>query len=84
MRSKFEIAGQMHLDETEKTKGSKAVVDGALGLIDIVADVAFCVELGTQRQLAYLFWASLMSLLSSTLVNTYAAFHFIRTLTELN
>ena len=41
-------------------------------------------ELATKRQLAYLFWASLCSLLSSTIVNTYASFKFLRTLTKLD
>ena len=52
--------------------------------MDIIFDVAFCVELATKRQLAYLFWASLCSLLSSTIVNTYSAFLFLAMLTKLD
>ena len=41
-------------------------------------------ELASQRRLALLFWASLCSLLSSVIVNTYASFRFLRALMALD
>ena len=55
-RRQFKIsARQLHLAETGKTKGVRALGDGFVGVADLIADIAFLIELASQRRLAILF-----------------------------
>ena len=56
--------------------------DGVISVADLVTDVAFLVELASQRRLALLVWCGLISLISSVVVNTYAS--FLRSLLALD